>query len=445
VAAPVAISSVSKPRRGHGIAAAVGTISPGALVLALALPLLFLHRSYQPTLSASGVDVSLSDVAALAVVVAAVGAGVRSGFAPLVAGRLVWATSAFFLLWIGVATAYGAARFGAYPLKTHAITMAKWDEYALLAPAVPLLLRKRRDLDAVLWSLAVWTAVAAAIGFLGFVGLPAPSKGATGHRQGSLLGWSDFAALAGAAVLAGAVVRRGALARVLIVSGVAGTILAGAVSAMLGLVTALGVLTLITIRSDRRRALSIVAIGTVIVAGAVMIRLTDLSAFQRFLHGSKTTTAETHIQTYSHRTLLAYIGGKIWLGQPVLGVGWQGSNDPWAFEPYLPAAHRRFPTEAPLAFPAPDRRYGIQLLYLQALADLGIVGLAALLALLAATFAVAARARQNAAGAIAALWILFVAWCWTAQGFVAGIPLEALTWLTVGLAATAAAWRDADG
>jgi hypothetical protein len=43
------------------------------------------------------------------------------------------------------------------------------------------------------------------------------------------------------------------------------------------------------------------------------------------------------------------------------------------------------------------------------------------------------------------LWTLFVVWCWTAQDFVAGIPLDALTWLTVGLAATAAAWRRADG
>jgi hypothetical protein len=31
---------------------------------------------------------------------------------------------------------------------------------------------------------------------------------------------------------------------------------------------------------------------------------------------------------------------------------------------------------------------------------------------------------------------LLLAWLWAAQGYVAGIPLDALTWLTFGLAAT---------
>ena len=123
----------------------------------------------------------------------------------------------------------------------------------------------------------------------------------------------------------------------------------------------------------------------------------------------------------------------------MLGVGWEGSAEPANFEPYLPAAHARFPDEAPLAFPsaAPERRYGVQNSWVQALADLGVVGLALWVAL----FATAAWvARASALGAVTALfgllWTALLVWLWTAQGFVAGIPLDALTWLAFGLAAT---------
>jgi O-antigen ligase len=432
----VAISSVSK-------ASVIRVASPGALVLALALPLLFLHRTWQPSVTVSTADLTLSDLAVAAVVVAALVSGIREGFAPLRAGRLVWLTWVFFLFWLAVATAYGAARFGAYPLKKHAITLAKWDEYALLAPALPLLLRRRRDLDVVLWSLALWSTAATFVGVLEWFGLDVAAKGAFGKRQASFLGSSDFAALSGAALLAGFVVRRGPLALLLAAAGAIGSIVAGSISALLGLATAAALALLVLVRADQRRAVALAATLAVVAAGSIAIRTADLTAFQRFLGGKPDTSQPNKVQTYSHRTTLAYIGGRIWLDHPLLGVGWEGSKDAWAYMPYVPDAKRRFPHEAPLAFPAPDRPYGIQLMYLEALADLGVVGLLAVVALFAATFVAAARARANPAGAIAALWILFVAWCWTAQDFVAGIPLDALTWLTIGLAATAAAWRRA--
>ena len=42
----------------------------------------------------------------------------------------------------------------------------------------------------------------------------------------------------------------------------------------------------------------------------------------------------------------------------------------------------------------------------------------------------------SALGIYALMGTLLLAWLWTAQGYVAGIPLDALTWLTFGLAAT---------
>jgi O-antigen ligase len=143
------------------------------------------------------------------------------------------------------------------------------------------------------------------------------------------------------------------------------------------------------------------------------------------------------VQTYAHRTLLAWIGWQIWKGHPLTGVGWEGSAEPANFKPYLPAAHRHFPSEPPLAFPssAPNRRYGVQNSWVQALADLGLVGFALWVAVFASALWLAARnAAPTALYALMATAVL--AWLWTAQGYVAGIPLDALTWITFGLAAT---------
>jgi O-antigen ligase len=101
--------------------------------------------------------------------------------------------------------------------------------------------------------------------------------------------------------------------------------------------------------------------------------------------------------------------------------------------PYVPAARREFPNEPALAFPAPDRRYGVQNLYVQTLADLGAIGLFLLLAVFACVAWLALQAR-NAVATIGLLWAAVVAGVWAALGIVAGIPLDALTWAGFGLA-----------
>jgi hypothetical protein len=179
----------------------------------------------------------------------------------------------------------------------------------------------------------------------------------------------------------------------------------------------------------------VVAATGVTAAGILTLRAGDLEQFLRFAgikHEQRSTTS--NVQTYAHHTLLAYIGYRIWLRHPVAGAGWQASGEHSAYGPVLPAAHRKFPDVAPISFPGPGREYGVQNGYVQVLADLGVVGLAALLAVFAAGLALAVRAR-SLAGTIAAGWLVLVLWLWTAQGFVAGIPLDALTWLALGLAA----------
>ena len=404
----------------------------------------------------------LSDFAVLAVVVAAVVAGIRSGFAPLRSALPLWGTLVALAVWICFGLAYGASRFSAYPAGTHAVSAAKWLEYVLLAPALPLLVRSRRDLDTVLWCLGLWSLAATVVGFAQFLGAPIAQKGTFGRRQASFLGSSDFAVLSGAALLAGvaAVAAPRAqvepwLRRLLIVSGTVGMIIAGSISAMLGLATAVVAVAawlLVRGRMGLRRCLVLFAVVlAVVAAGSLAIRNADLNAYAHFLGGTRADKANPNkVQTYAHRTTLAWIGYRIWRAHPLLGAGWLGSDDAWAYMPVVPAAKKRFPNESPLAFPSPTRSYGVQLVYVQALADLGPIGLLAWLAPFAAALVLTLRAlRANApparlAGAIAGTWTLFLLWCWTAVGFVAGLPVDALQWLALGIAATAAAWARVD-
>ena len=75
---------------------------------------------------------------------------------------------------------------------------------------------------------------------------------------------------------------------------------------------------------------------------------------------------------------------------------------------------------------------------MQAAADLGTIGL--VLWLLPFAIAIVLALRANAPpGAVAVFAALSAAGIWGGQGLVAGIPVDAVTWLAFGLAATAAA------
>src|SRR5206468_1010176 len=130
---------------------------------------------------------------------------------------------------------------------------------------------------------------------------------------------------------------------------------------------------------------------------------------------------------------------------PALGVGWQGSSEESAYGPQLAAAHREFPDASPLSFPSPRHPWGVQNGYVQALADLGIVGFLLFVGLLACGLVIAGRAAVRAppetAGPalLAGIWLLAAVGIWSAVGLVAGIPLDAVTWLALGLAVAAAA------
>ena len=264
----------------------------------------------------------------------------------------------------------------------------KFCEYAALALAVPL--RSGAGCRRlVLPALVGWSAVATAVGILQFLGGWTSSRARRpAQREPSLLGIHDLAALSGGALTLGSCCWSStrdllgrALAVLAIASGGLGLVISGALTGVIGHV----------VRARRRRARraaaragsragrarSLATVAAIVTLGTVGMRGTALRDFAAFIgiHRNETPGA---VESYSQRTVLGYIGLKIFLTEPVTGVGFQGSNDEWAYGPQLAAAHRRFPDQPPDAFPSPAHPWGVQNLYLETLADFGLIGAAAL-------------------------------------------------------------------
>jgi O-antigen ligase/polysaccharide polymerase Wzy-like membrane protein len=308
-----------------------------------------------------------------------------------------------------------------------------------------LLFRRRVQVERFLWAVVVWSAAATGWGLLQFVGAVNEFEGKRpGQREVSFLGIHDFAVFSGAALAIGlAAVALGEerrLGDVALVSGTLGSILAASVFELGGLVLATAMTAIVAHRLGRltrRRGLALAAVVAVVAIGTLALRSYDLTNFFSFLgvkQTSKSTAAD--VQTSSQRAMLAYIGGRIWLDHPLLGVGFERSEN--RYQPYLPDARRKFPDQPAQAYPSPAHEWGVQNYWVQTLADIGIVGLALTVATFVVGFALAlgTGGRLVFLGVVAAGWILVAAGTWNAVGIVAGIPLQAVTWLGLGLAAT---------
>lgn len=426
-----------------------------SFVLGIAIPLIFLHRNYQPgttvTVGSASVDVFLSDVAILAVVLAAAAVALRDGLGRLAATRAVWLLEACFLAWLVLSVGYGHALQSAYPLSTHAVSAAKFVEYALLAPAAALLLREVDDVVLVLASVVGWSVVMSAVAVLQFLGVVDEFQGRRpGQREPSYLGIHDFAAFSGAALTAALVAiawphARRRLAAAGGVSGAVGIVLAASIYAVGGMIASAAAIAALVRRRvglSRNRTLALAAVCAVVTAGAFSLRGSATDAFLRFL-GIKPATAQTteNVQSWSQRLMLGYIGVRIFVDHPIVGVGFEGSHDEFAYGPQLAAAHARFPDQPAQAFPSPQHSWGIQNGPIQALADLGVVGFLLFAGATVAPLVVAGRTALRAPPAVARLglvslaWILFAVAAISGVGLYAGIPADALLWLGIGAAA----------
>jgi O-antigen ligase len=418
-----------------------------------------MHERFQPeaslTIGSTAVDIRLSDVAVLLVVAAAIVSALRLGAARLAPARALWLSGTALLAWLTFAALRPAA-LEDDGFADHLVTLAKLGEYALLAVAVPLLVRRRQDLAILLGALVLWSAVATAVAIVQLLGADIFAASSAGWRYPSFLGRHDLAAVSAlaATVIATAIVverARMPAARLVPVAGAAGIvglILAGSVAAAGGFAIAAAGIVLAAHRRFKpspRRIVALVAVVAVVVGGVTAVRSQALEDFLRFvgIHGEAEVEG---VETYSQRTVLIYIGLRIFQDNPILGVGWQRSGRAEVFERYLADARARFPDEADEAFPAPERELGVQSLYVQMLADAGLIGLALLLAVglggLVLGWRTAAYASSPwAAGAGLAVMcaLLTLAGEWAVVGIVPGIPIDAATCLLLGLAAAGAA------
>ena len=431
----------------------------GALVLAGAIPFLFVHERFQPeatlSLGSTGVDVRIGDLAVLAVVSAAAVSALRLGAFPLAAARALWISGGLLVLWL----AFEVGRPGSLAddlFGDNLVSFLKFVEYLLLVLCVPLLVRRAPDLTLVVGALVVWSAVATAVAVLQLLGLDLFAASSAGWRYPSFLGRHDLAALSAVAASVGAAgivagrdrLPASRLFALALAAGALGLVLAGSVAAAGGFAIGAAGLWLAARRRfspSHRRTAALAALAGSIVLGVVLARSAALEDFLRFvgLHGDEPAQG---VESYSQRTVLAYIGLRIFQDNPMLGVGWQRSSRPEVFEPYVPDARERFPDVVALAFPAEGREWGVQNLYVQMLADTGVIGLALLLAVGVAGLVLAWRGVARAptlwatsAGLAVVCALLTLAGEWASLGIVAGIPLQAATCLLLGLAAAGAA------
>src|SRR5512134_995013 len=110
--------------------ALAGDAPAETLVLAAAIPFLFLHATYQPTLSigvgSTSLDVTLADVAIGCVLLAAALRGRSEGWQPLRRARVVLGLAAAFVAAGALSLATPALLGEDYDLGVHAISVAKF-------------------------------------------------------------------------------------------------------------------------------------------------------------------------------------------------------------------------------------------------------------------------------------------------------------------------------
>src|SRR5205823_11005616 len=109
---------------------------------------------------------------------------------------------------------------------------------------------------------------------------------------------------------------------------------------------------------ELRRALAVAALAAAAGAGVLLMRGGDVEHFARFLGIGHKPHDERNVESYVHRSLLAYIGVRIFADHPFVGVGCQGSEEYDHYAPYLADAAPRFPRVPPLAFSSLQHPWG---------------------------------------------------------------------------------------
>jgi hypothetical protein len=413
------------------------------LVLAVAVAASMVRSIDQPDVDVdvAGTEVTMvpADLALLALGVVVVQRLLGRGALPRPARATTLAAAAFSAWLVASSAVNGSDAF---------VGALKLLEYGVLALGVVLIVRRRGQLWLLAGLLVAITVLADVRALVGFVERP-------GERQASFLGEHDFAALAtmslvlGIAALYSREHRLGRLPLVAAIAGALGVALSAALAGLLGLY--LAIVATLAIAAARRavtmRALAItVGVAGIVTASALALRSGDLGFLEKWF-GTKAedVSPSRYSAGWSQRLIYAYVGGRIFLDNPLTGTGWYGELPPREFARYLPDAHARFPDEPPHYFPPRERTFIPQQTYDQVLYELGIVGALLFLALAVATgrtaVAVVSRWPRDGPDEIAAYlpaaWLASLAGALAGAALFGGIPLTAMFWLTLGVVALA--------
>ncbi|HWG55309.1 MAG TPA: O-antigen ligase family protein, partial [Gaiellaceae bacterium] len=353
-----------------------------------------------------------------------------------------------------------AAAFSAWLLASSAVNGAtalvaagKLLLYGSLALGVVLFVRRRVQLWITVALVAAFALAAAAWGGLAFFGLV--DTAFTGRRQDSFTGQHELALLSTmtlAAVLATLYARSPRVPRAALVAAgvvaVVGVVLGGAIASLLGVYAATGAIVAVALsrRSATARALAVTAAAVLAVTlGTLALRSGDLVAFTRFLGlAERSERQEENVAGWNERLVYVYVGGRIFLDQPLLGTGWHGELPPEEYVRYLPDARKRFP-EVPASYLPPRTGFVPQQTYDQVLYELGVVGGVLFLALgvitIRSTLRVAGtwprRDQDEAAAYVPLAWTAALACALIGAALFGGSALPAAFWLVLGLAAAA--------
>jgi hypothetical protein len=358
--------------------------------------------------------------------------------------RAVTLAAAAFSTWLFLSSAANGA--------DAVIAAAKLLEYGVLALGFVLFVRRRLQLWLLVWVLVAFTVVAVGYGLLAFFDAPFVDSRFPTRRQPSFLGEHDLAALSTMTLSVALVAlytpahRLGRLPLVAGVAGAIGVVLGAAVAGLLGLYLAVGAIVAVALlrgAATKRAVVLTMAVTAAITIGVLSLRSGELGAFFRSVGiGDAQGDAFGNSASWNERLIDAYIGGRIFLENPIVGTGWHGELPPDEYVRFIDDARAHFPNQPATYFPSDDG-FIPQQTYDQVLYELGIVGALLFLVLAAVTVRTGARVVRSwprddpdePAAYLPAAWIAALAGGLTGAALFGGIPLAAIFWITIGVTA----------
>lgn len=420
------------------------------LVFSAAVALGLVRAADQPAFTAgfAGTEVSLvpADAAFAALAACVVWRLLGGGSLPRPTRAVTFAAAAFS----GWLLASSAANGG-----EAVVAATKLLEYGLIGLGAVLFIQRRVQLWLFVGVIVAVETVAVGYALLAFFDVPPLEPTSPGGRQPSFLGEHGLASLSNLALtfaLATLFAPRRRLRGLAVVAGVAGAlglVLGAALAGLLGLY--LGIAAILGLAVARgaatRRAVTLtVATALVVTVGALALRSGDLAAFARYLGVSeRSEVQDENAAGWSQRLIYAYVGGRVFLDNPVLGTGWYGRLPPSEYARYLPDARARFSDQPPRYFPSRTEGFIPQQTYDQVLYELGILGALLFLVLVGvAATATWAAGRDwprgdpdEPAAYLPAAWVGALVGGLAGAALFGGIPLAAIFWITLGVAALA--------